>query len=473
MFKKTSNLFNITTHFRGSLLLPELSKWITPESNILDFGCGDGIMANYLIDNLNIKITGTDVIKYLKTDTKISFIGTEEFETIQLENKIKYDGVLINDVLHHISLDKQKEVISKCLNLSRSLFILEDLPGIRTKFFDYLINKIREPNMKIPLSFRTLQEWEKLLINLPINFEIKKIFTPIWYPFKHAVIKINKSKPLNDLVSVIVSTYNEEKNIEKCIKSLKNQTHKNIEIIIVDSLKTTDSTQKLSKSLGATVFSYGNERSMQRNYGVSKAKGKYVLIIDADMMLENTVVASCLRVICSDSQIKGIIIPEISIGDGYWAKCKSLEKNCYIGDDSIEAARFFTKKSFDNVDGYNVKMVSGEDWDLSKRISRLGRISRIYSHIYHYEGSLSLLTDLKKKLYYSKMSEEYISKNISSFRDVFNFIFRPAYLRNVNKLVSDPVHAVGLLFMKNLEFLVGGFGAILFKRSFWKAILKF
>lgn len=37
-----------------------------------------------------------------------------------------------------------------------------------------------------------------------------------------------------DLVSIIVPVYNVEKFVEKCVKSLMNQTHKNIEIILVD-----------------------------------------------------------------------------------------------------------------------------------------------------------------------------------------------------------------------------------------------
>ena len=37
-----------------------------------------------------------------------------------------------------------------------------------------------------------------------------------------------------DLVSIIVPVYNVEKFVEKCVKSLMNQTHQNIEIILVD-----------------------------------------------------------------------------------------------------------------------------------------------------------------------------------------------------------------------------------------------
>ena len=45
-----------------------------------------------------------------------------------------------------------------------------------------------------------------------------------------------------------------------------------------------------------------------------------------------------------------------------------LEKLCYVGDDLIEAARFFRKSSFDAIGGYDVDLEAGEDWDLNQRL---------------------------------------------------------------------------------------------------------
>ncbi|MFH7873662.1 MAG: glycosyltransferase, partial [Candidatus Aenigmatarchaeota archaeon] len=41
----------------------------------------------------------------------------------------------------------------------------------------------------------------------------------------------NAPKPL---VSIIIPTYNSEKTLAKCLESIKNQSYKNIEIIVVD-----------------------------------------------------------------------------------------------------------------------------------------------------------------------------------------------------------------------------------------------
>ncbi len=76
------------------------------------------------------------------------------------------------------------------------------------------------------------------------------------------------------LVSVIVTTKNEERNIENCLKSIRNQTYKNIEIIVVDN-NSDDRTKEIAKKYTAQVFNHGPERSAQRNLGAERAESKY------------------------------------------------------------------------------------------------------------------------------------------------------------------------------------------------------
>ena len=146
---------------------------------------------------------------------------------------------------------------------------------------------------------------------------------------------------IKPLVSIVVTTYNESKNIDVVLNSCKKQSYPSIEIIVVDSKRTTDNTASIARRFNYQVYVFGNERSVQRNYGVSKSKGEYVLILDADMKLSPTVVSDCIK-----SGYPTLIIPEKSYGESYWAWCKALERNCYIGDPQIEAPRFFKNISF-------------------------------------------------------------------------------------------------------------------------------
>jgi glycosyltransferase involved in cell wall biosynthesis len=268
------------------------------------------------------------------------------------------------------------------------------------------------------------------------------------------------------LVSIIIATYNEEKNIELLLESCQSQNYKNLEIIVVDSTKTTDRTSEMAKNMEVKVYKYGNERSVQRNFGVSKANGEYVLILDADMKLSLTVVSECVNTHCD-----AVIIPEKSYGESYWARCKALERNCYIGDSEIEAARFFKKSLFLKVNGYDPAMVSGEDWDLNRRIEKITGVGRITSLILHNEGNRSLWGIIKKKIYYSQMSGAYIQENVSGLKSILLFIFRPAYFRNWKILIADPIHFVGFLIMKSFEFVVGGI-FIVSKPEFWRKMVQ-
>jgi glycosyltransferase involved in cell wall biosynthesis len=194
-----------------------------------------------------------------------------------------------------------------------------------------------------------------------------------------------------------------------------------------------------------------------RNLAAKRAKGRYLLFIDADMRLDKHVVEDCVRLM---KDYQGVIIPEISLGKGFWARCRTLEKKCYVGDDDIEAARFFVADNFWKVGGWDANMISGEDWDLTKRYRKNNLVTRTKYPIYHYEGSLSLMSSMRKKYYYATQSSRYFSKNkISSF-NVILFIFRPAYFRHWKELLKDPVHAFGMVFLKLCEYGAGFVGIL-------------
>lgn len=258
------------------------------------------------------------------------------------------------------------------------------------------------------------------------------------------------------LVSVIVPTKNSAETIKMCLKSIKEQTYPDIQIIVVDNYSTDGTVEKIKKY--AEIFLKGPERSTQRNHGAEKAKGKYLVFIDSDMELTPRVIEECVHEISKD-EVGGVIIPEISVGEGFWTQCKALERSCYIGDETIEGARFFRNSVFRETGGYDDSIAGGgEDWDLPQKVKKAGyKISRIDSLIKHYEGRLSLPKTMRKKYYYSKTIRNYIKKNPEMAKQQFVLI-RPAYIRHWRRLASDPIHTAGFLFMKVCEFAAGGAG---------------
>lgn len=81
-------------------------------------------------------------------------------------------------------------------------------------------------------------------------------------------------------ITVIIHTYNEQKNIKECIKSAKLLTQ---DIVIVD-MQSNDKTVDIAQKLGATTYSFPRSLYVEpsRNFGIKKAKGEWVFLLDAD-----------------------------------------------------------------------------------------------------------------------------------------------------------------------------------------------
>lgn len=259
------------------------------------------------------------------------------------------------------------------------------------------------------------------------------------------------------MVTVIVTTKNEEANIARVLRSIKDQTLKDVEIIVVDNAST-DSTVEIAKRFTEKVYNKGPERSAQRNLGVKKAKGKYVLIIDADMELTSGVVESCVENIDGH---KMLIIPEKTKGKGFMAELRKFEREMYMGDPTIEVARFFEKSVFDEFGGYDLNLTGTEDYDLPKRImDKYGTDSIGWAKewIFHHETGLTLAKQLRKKFYYASKSVLYTKKHPDLIFTQGNMLLRPAYFRNWKKFLLHPIIALMFVFVKILEMIAASLG---------------
>lgn len=134
------------------------------------------------------------------------------------------------------------------------------------------------------------------------------------------------------IISAIVLTKNEEKNIVDCLESLQFVN----EIIIIDD-ESTDRTVELSKRLGAKVITRALKNfSDQRNFALQEAKGDWILYIDADERISD--------------ELKREIIDTTDLGDisGYYLRRDDYmwEKQLKHGEvKSIKVIRLAKKMS--------------------------------------------------------------------------------------------------------------------------------
>ncbi len=90
-----------------------------------------------------------------------------------------------------------------------------------------------------------------------------------------------------DLISVIVPVYNVEKLIEKCVKSITDQTYSNLEIILIDD-GSVDQSGKICDELAlkdnriVVIHSPNKGAAAARNLGISRARGQYIGFVDSD-----------------------------------------------------------------------------------------------------------------------------------------------------------------------------------------------
>src|SRR3989338_9124655 len=85
---------------------------------------------------------------------------------------------------------------------------------------------------------------------------------------------------MKDKVTVIIPTYNEERNIREVIKGVKPYAD---EILIVDAKKSRDRTAEIAKSLGARVIKdNGKGVGAAKRIGIKSAKNEIIVLFDAD-----------------------------------------------------------------------------------------------------------------------------------------------------------------------------------------------
>lgn len=263
------------------------------------------------------------------------------------------------------------------------------------------------------------------------------------------------------LVSVIITTKNEGDVIGRLIQSIKTQTLKNKEIILVDN-HSTDETLDIARKMNVKVYIVGPERSTQRNFGAKVAKGKYLLILDADMELTPKVISECVQLAESDKKIGEIVIPEQSKALNFWGRVKAFERSFYNkeGDELTDAARFFRKDVFFEVGGYDETITGPEDWDLPETIKEKGyKVGRITPYIFHYERINSPFSVAYKKFYYAKLSHKYLKKHkipLVSAKTIY--FLRPIFYKNWKELIKHPILTTGLIVMLTLEQIGGALG---------------
>jgi len=263
---------------------------------------------------------------------------------------------------------------------------------------------------------------------------------------------------------VVIPTFNSSSTLKPCLRSVRAQTHPNVEIIVVDNYSS-DGTRKIAERYGVKTLLKGPERSAQINYGVLNARGKYVLRVDSDMVADANVVEKSLKLCYGGAD--AVVLPVLPHPDkcnNFWMNCRMLEQKMMMDDMVNVAPRLIKRDVFLAVGGYDETIVAWEDYDLHNRLLKSGYGVALLqdSALWHLGEPSSLKEVVVKMLRYGKTGSLGLftkKHGLMGLRQIS--IIRPAFIRHRHYFLTDPLHYIGLLLVKIVQTFSVALGALI------------
>ena len=263
------------------------------------------------------------------------------------------------------------------------------------------------------------------------------------------------------LVSVIIPTKNSSKTLDVCLNSIKNQSYKDIEIIVVDN-NSTDNTKEIARKYTDLVFNHGPERSAQVNHGVEKSQGMFVYKVDSDFLLDREVVRQCIDK--AGGGYDAVVVhnsPDVRVS--WIAKIRKFEVDMYKYDITHSSARFVKKNVYKKIGGFNEKITAGEDYDFQNKLNRAGyKTGYIEAEALHLGEPTNIWKHLMKYYEYGKDFVNYQKENKEESKKQIGFV-RFIYFKNWKKFTTYPIMGTQFIIYFFFKFGFGGVGYLIGK----------
>ncbi|MDD4899082.1 MAG: glycosyltransferase family 2 protein [Candidatus Omnitrophica bacterium] len=205
------------------------------------------------------------------------------------------------------------------------------------------------------------------------------------------------------LVSFNIATYNSAHTLAKCLDSLKAQTYKNFEVIIMDS-NSKDKTLQIAKAFGAKIV-FAPTLATARKAGADASRGEYIFVVDSDQVLEPDVAERCV-VACEKEGFDGVTLFERSLitKNTFVERVIAYDKEIFHSlhdDDPIKGTaipRFFRASFFKRVEFEKNPPITFEHTIIHQKIVQMGaKIKFIDAYIWHHETTT--IREVARKFY--------------------------------------------------------------------------
>lgn len=204
------------------------------------------------------------------------------------------------------------------------------------------------------------------------------------------------------MLSIIIITKNEEKNLPLLLASLRSQDYKDYEIIVSDA-ESTDRTVEIAEEQGCRVIE-GGLPSVGRNNGAQVANGEILLFLDADVILPNHFLTENLKEFNKGLDGAGAYVAPINgkkIYKLYYTVLNTYMKaSQYFFPHTPGLCIFVKKNMHEGIGGFDPEVIFSEDSDYVNRISKKGRFrmlksKKIHTSVRRFEKDGHLKTGIK------------------------------------------------------------------------------
>lgn len=186
------------------------------------------------------------------------------------------------------------------------------------------------------------------------------------------------------MLSVVITAWNEEKNLPRAVRSVSDIAD---EIVVVDT-ESTDKTAKVAKDLGCQVFHHQHTRYVEpvRNFSIGKAKGDWILLLDADEEVPLTL-ADEIKKILKKPTADYYRLPRKNLIFGQWVK------SAHWWPDYVY--RLFKKGAITwQPEIHSLPITHGRGADLAAE-EKLALVHHHYDSIFQYVDRLNRYTDIQ------------------------------------------------------------------------------
>lgn len=243
--------------------------------------------------------------------------------------------------------------------------------------------------------------------------------------------------------SIIVPVYNTEKYLKRCLDSIKSQTFKDYEVIIVNDGSTDNSSDIISKYSYKVINQENQGLSMARNNGVKTSIGDYLIFLDSDDYIEKDLLEEINNSLSNNPDLVRYQIKEVFDNKSDI----NYEEISFDNKNGVEAFKLITNYHFvENAWAYAIK----REFYLKERFS-------FKKGTYHEDFGLMPLVIIKSKIvnsinyvgycYYQRdgsiMNSSDYSKTKKKVKDFYNHYL---YLtKEINKTKLDKTYFMSFI----------------------------